>query len=72
MHTQTTTEAISFEGNGAKYFREPPGYYAAVQFHLPEAILSMDIALCEIEVILVIGIDMGYTVVVSDNFNGLM
>ncbi len=32
----------------------------------------MDIALCEIEVILVIGIDMGYTVVVSDNFNGLM
>jgi hypothetical protein len=72
MHTQTATEAIGFQRNGTKYFGEPSCSYATVQFHLPEAILGMHIALCEIEVIFVIRINMGYTVMVSDNFNRVM
>src|SRR6266705_3072658 len=45
---------------------------ATVQFHLPEAVLGMYIALREIEVIFVTCINMGYAIAISDNFNRLV
>src|SRR5260370_15171220 len=72
MQTQAATEAVSFECNGAKYFGEPSRSYATVQFHLPEAVLSMHITLRQIKVIFRIFINIGDAVAISDNFNRLV
>src|SRR6266705_4336967 len=72
MQAEAATEAVGFERNGTKYFGESSCSDATVQFHLPEAVLGMYIALREIEVIFVTCINMGYAIAISDNFNRLV
>src|SRR6266568_3443867 len=63
---------ISFDGDLAKNFGEPPGADASVEFHLPEPILCMDVALGKKEVIFVLGINMRHAIAVPDDLNWIM
>src|SRR5579859_4357174 len=72
MHTQAAAEAVGFKSDRPKDLREPARSDAAIKFHLPQAFLGMDIALGEVEIVLVLSINVGHAIVIGNDFDRLV
>jgi len=66
---RTSAEAIGLDGNITKNLRQAARAYAPIEFHLPESILGVYIALREKQVIFVPGINMRHAIAVKNDFN---
>src|SRR5258706_7481334 len=72
VHPYTARKAVGVKGYLAKNFREATRTDTPVEFHLPQPFLRMNIALCEKQVVFILGIDMGHAIAVCDDFNSLV
>ena len=66
---QRAHEAIDAQGRLTEDGAEGPAPDPAVHLHLPQPILSVDIALGEEQVMLVLGIDVGYAPFVPEHLH---
>src|SRR5215469_5315525 len=72
VHAQAAAEAICLQGDLAENFAEPARANAPVELHLPETLSRMCVALGEVQVIFVLGINMGHTITVGDDLDNLV
>src|SRR5579859_598663 len=72
MHSQAARKAVGFERDFAEDLAQPPRSDAPVEFHLPQAFLSMNISLRVVHIVFVLRIDMRYAVAVGDYFDRLV
>ena len=67
VEADDAAEAIDVEGGGAEEFGEAAVGDAAVELHLPEAVLCVGEALGAVEVGFVLGVDVGDAMLVAEN-----
>ena len=69
MEADDAAEAVNVEGGGAEEFGEAAVGDAAVELHLPEAVLCVGEALGAVKVGFVLGVDVGDAMLVAENLH---